>query len=72
VKQTLADKGIGSGIYYPIPLHLQKCFASLGYKEGDFPESERACREVLAVPCYPELTSEQVTYTAQQLLAAVG
>jgi dTDP-4-amino-4,6-dideoxygalactose transaminase len=72
VKQALADKGIGSGIYYPIPLHLQKCFASLGYKEGDFPESERACREVLAVPCYPELTTEQVTYTAQELLAAAG
>jgi dTDP-4-amino-4,6-dideoxygalactose transaminase len=72
VKQTLADKGIGSGIYYPVPLHLQTCFVPLGYKKGDFPESERACREVLALPVYPELSAEQVKYAAEQLLEVAG
>jgi dTDP-4-amino-4,6-dideoxygalactose transaminase len=70
VKQTLADKGIGAAIYYPIPLHLQECFAYLGHREGDFPESERACRDVLALPVYPELVEEQIEYVAEELLAA--
>jgi dTDP-4-amino-4,6-dideoxygalactose transaminase len=71
VKQTLADKGIGSGIYYPMPLHQQECFKPLGYRDGDLPESERACKEVLALPVYPELSEEQVRYAATELLAAV-
>jgi dTDP-4-amino-4,6-dideoxygalactose transaminase len=70
VKQALSDKGIGSAIYYPIPLHLQECFGYLGYRAGDFPESEKACREVLALPVYPELGQDQVEYVTQQLLAA--
>jgi len=71
VKERLGKAGVGSAIYYPIPLHLQECFAYLGVKEGDLPESERACREVLALPIYPELREEQVRYVAQQLLEAV-
>jgi dTDP-4-amino-4,6-dideoxygalactose transaminase len=72
VKKRLTDRGIGSAIYYPIPLHEQECFAYLGYKKGDLPESERACGEVLALPVYPELDEPQVRYVAEELLAAVG
>ena len=72
VRKRLADKGIGSGVYYPVPLHLQDCFRYLGGREGDLPETERACREVLALPVYPELPEEHVRYVAKELLAALG
>ncbi len=60
LQEHLKKKGIGSSIYYPLPLHLQPCFEYLGYSEGAFPESERAAKEVISLPIYPELTTAQL------------
>ena len=59
LKQALKEAGIGVGIYYPVPLHLQKFYCGLGCRQGDLPASEEASKHVLALPIYPELTREQ-------------
>jgi len=67
LREFLDERGASTAVYYPLPLHLQKCFSYLGYKEGDFPVTEKAAHEVLALPIYPELTTDQQDYIVSSI-----
>jgi dTDP-4-amino-4,6-dideoxygalactose transaminase len=72
LKSYLTSKDVGTAIYYPVPLHLQKCFATLGYQAGSFPVSEEAAERTLALPIYPELTSEQQDYVVDAVVEGLS
>lgn len=65
--EHLKEKGIGTTVYYPVPLHLQKCFDSMGHKKGDYPIAEKTCERILALPIYPEYTDEELQYTVDAI-----
>jgi dTDP-4-amino-4,6-dideoxygalactose transaminase len=72
VRTRLEECGVQTGIYYPLPIHLQKPYQSLGYRRGDLPHVERACERVISVPLYPELSDEQAAYAARTLREILG
>ena len=69
VLKLLSERGISCGIHYPIPIHLQQAYQSLGYKTGDFPVAEKCAREFLSLPMFPELTSVQIQTVVRELSA---
>ncbi len=72
LQEFLGKHGVGTAVYYPLSLHEQKCFADLGYRKGQFPESERACRENLSIPVHPELTAGERTYVVEKIREFYG
>ncbi|UCD75388.1 MAG: DegT/DnrJ/EryC1/StrS family aminotransferase [Phycisphaerales bacterium] len=72
LRDELKDRGVGTEVYYPVPLHLQECFAYLGHSRGDLPHSEQAADQTIALPIYPELTDEQINHVARTVVSFVG
>jgi len=72
LREYLKEQGVGSMIYYPVPLHLQECFKDLGYHEGDLPVSEKAASEVLSLPIFPEITPEEQGYVVETIRGFYG
>jgi dTDP-4-amino-4,6-dideoxygalactose transaminase len=72
VRASLEERGVQTGVHYPLPIHQQKPFRALGYQPGDFPHVERACERVMSMPLYPEMSDEQAHYAAQTLREIVG
>jgi dTDP-4-amino-4,6-dideoxygalactose transaminase len=72
LKAALQEKGVATEIYYPVPMHLQECFSPLGYRAGDFPQSEAAAKETVALPIYPELSDDQAQYVVQSVREFFG
>lgn len=72
LQQTLRERGIDSGVHYPVPVHLQEAFAHLGHREGEFPVTEKAAARILSLPMYPELTEAQIAHVATAVGDAVG
>lgn len=68
LRELLASRGIVAAVYYPVPLHLQPVYSRLGWKKGDFPVSEKACEEVLALPVFPELNEDEIKYVAKEII----
>jgi dTDP-4-amino-4,6-dideoxygalactose transaminase len=72
VQRSLRASGIGTGIHYPLPIHLQPAWKDLGYEPGDFPVSEQAADQVLSLPMYPELTESAIAEVADQVREAAA
>jgi dTDP-4-amino-4,6-dideoxygalactose transaminase len=72
LRAHLASRNVGTGIYYPVPMHLQRCFANLGHCEGDFPVAEAAARDSLALPVFGELSEDEIRYVASAVIEFFG
>jgi dTDP-4-amino-4,6-dideoxygalactose transaminase len=72
IRKELINRGVATGIHYPIPIHLQEAYRFLGYRKGDFPVSEKVAEEILSLPMFPELTEEQIKYVCESLKEVIG